>query len=99
MDKYRSLNRATGSLFDRLGIYGAEQLCPWSRRLEQMAKAIVQMERLTQSAVASAQQGASASEELTAQSLAVKQAVERLANLVELNWFRVAGATFIWLLG
>jgi hypothetical protein len=41
------------------------------------------MQRLTQSAVASAQEGVSASEELTAQSAAANEVVERLAKLVE----------------
>jgi len=53
-----------------------------TRGIEQVARAVVQMEQLTQSAAASAEQSAAAAEELTAQSHAVKDIVDRLAAMV-----------------
>jgi methyl-accepting chemotaxis protein len=54
-----------------------------ARGLEQVSKAIVQMERVTQSTAASAEEGASAAEELTSQSVALKEIVGRLTVMVE----------------
>jgi methyl-accepting chemotaxis protein/methyl-accepting chemotaxis protein-1 (serine sensor receptor) len=53
-----------------------------SRGIEQVAKAIVQMEEVTQSTAANAQQSASASQELSAQSEAVRGIAARLTRLV-----------------
>ncbi len=50
--------------------------------IEQVAQAISQMEQLTQSSAASAEEGAAAAEQLTAQSQAMKGAVDRLGALV-----------------
>jgi len=57
----------------------------WSaqyRGTEQVAKAVIQMEQLTQKAAASAEQSASASTELTAQASALKDVVDRLTEMV-----------------
>ncbi|HXM45578.1 MAG TPA: methyl-accepting chemotaxis protein [Bryobacteraceae bacterium] len=53
-----------------------------ARGIQQVAQAIVQMEKVTQSTAASAEQGASASEQLSAQSEAVRGIVGRLTGLV-----------------
>jgi methyl-accepting chemotaxis protein len=53
-----------------------------ARGIEQISKAIVQMERVTQATTASAEESASASEELTAQSRSVNEIVERLTAMV-----------------
>jgi methyl-accepting chemotaxis protein len=66
------------TLVDEVNLSSQEQV----RGIEQIAKAIVQMERLTQGTAASAEQSASAAEELTAQSNAVKDVVGRLAAMV-----------------
>ena len=50
--------------------------------IEQVAKAITQMESVTQRAAANAEDGAAASDELTAQSHALKQVVTTLTELV-----------------
>jgi methyl-accepting chemotaxis protein len=67
------------TLVDEVNMGSQEQV----RGIEQISKAIMQMERLTQGAAASAEQSAAAAEELTAQSRAVKDVVGRLAALVE----------------
>jgi methyl-accepting chemotaxis protein/methyl-accepting chemotaxis protein-1 (serine sensor receptor) len=66
------------TLVDEVNLGRQEQV----RGIEQIAKAIVQMERLTQGAAANAEESAAAAEELTAQSKAVKDVVGRLAALV-----------------
>jgi methyl-accepting chemotaxis protein len=53
-----------------------------TRGVEQVAQAVAQMEQLTQSSAASAEEGAAAAEELTAQSQAMKSVVDRLASMV-----------------
>jgi methyl-accepting chemotaxis protein/methyl-accepting chemotaxis protein-1 (serine sensor receptor) len=50
--------------------------------MEQIARAITQMEQVTQQTAANAQQGAAAATELTAQSAALKDIMERLTELV-----------------
>ena len=65
-------------LVDEVNVASQEQ----SRGIEQVAKAITQMEQLTQRAAASAQESASASTELTAQAEAVKGILERLSAMV-----------------
>ena len=50
--------------------------------IEQVAQSVAQMENLTQSSAASAEEGAAAAEELTAQSQAMKNAVDRLSAMV-----------------
>jgi methyl-accepting chemotaxis protein len=66
------------TLVDEVNLGSQEQV----RGIEQIAKAIVQMERLTQGAAANAEESAAAAEELTAQSKAVKDVVGRLAAMV-----------------
>ena len=51
--------------------------------LEQVSKSILQMEQVTQSTAATAEESASASEELTSQSIAMKEIVGRLTAMVE----------------
>jgi len=53
-----------------------------TRGVDQMASALSQMEQVTQATAASAEEGAAAAEELTAQSATLKGVVERLADLV-----------------
>ncbi len=64
-----------------------EEVCAGSqeqtrRRSEQVAKAIVQMEQVTQQAAATAGESAAAAEELNAQSESLKQIVVRLSAMV-----------------
>src|ERR1700691_6051048 len=66
------------TLVDEVNLGSQEQV----RGIEQIAKAIVLMERLTQGAAANAQESAAAAEELTAQSKAVKDVVAKLSALV-----------------
>jgi methyl-accepting chemotaxis protein/methyl-accepting chemotaxis protein-1 (serine sensor receptor) len=53
------------------------------RGIEQIGKAIGQMEQVTQRVAASAEEGASAAEQLSAQSETLKGSVERLMAMVE----------------
>jgi methyl-accepting chemotaxis protein len=53
-----------------------------TRGIEQVAKAIVQMEKLTQDSAASAEEGAAAAKELTQQSAALKEVVCSLLEMV-----------------
>jgi methyl-accepting chemotaxis protein len=66
------------TLVDEVNMGSQEQ----SRGIEQVAKAIIQMEQLTQSTTASAEESASAAEELTAQSETMKEAVAILQAMV-----------------
>jgi methyl-accepting chemotaxis protein/methyl-accepting chemotaxis protein-1 (serine sensor receptor) len=65
-------------LVDEVNVASQEQ----SRGIEQVAKAVIQMEGVTQRAAASAQESASASTELTAQASSLKDVVERLTEMV-----------------
>jgi methyl-accepting chemotaxis protein/methyl-accepting chemotaxis protein-1 (serine sensor receptor) len=66
------------TLVDEVHLGSQEQ----SRGIEQIGKAIVQMERVTQKAAASAEESASAAEELNAQASAMKDIVGRLTSMV-----------------
>jgi methyl-accepting chemotaxis protein/methyl-accepting chemotaxis protein-1 (serine sensor receptor) len=66
------------TLVDEVHLGSQEQ----SRGIEQIGRAIVQMEQVTQKAAASAEESASAAEELTAQSTALKDIVGRLNSMV-----------------
>lgn len=66
------------TLVDEVHLGSQEQ----SRGIEQIGKAIVQMEQVTQKAAASAEESASAAEELTAQSAGLKDIVGRLNAMV-----------------
>ena len=65
-------------LVDEVNVASQEQ----SRGIEQVAKAVTQMEQLTQRAAASAQESASASTQLTAQAEAMKGIVQHLTTMV-----------------
>jgi len=65
-------------LVDEVSLGSQEQ----SRGIEQVAKAITQMQQVTHSSAAGAEQGAAAAEELTAQSASLKTVVDRLAQMV-----------------
>jgi methyl-accepting chemotaxis protein len=65
-------------LVDEVNIGSQEQ----TRGFEQVSKAIVQMERVTQSTAASAEESASASQELTAQSASLQDVARHLAMMV-----------------
>ena len=66
------------SLVDEVNLGSQEQ----AKGIEQVAKAITQMEQITQTTAASAEEGASAASELTAQSESVKDVVAQLAAMV-----------------
>jgi methyl-accepting chemotaxis protein len=66
------------TLVDEVNLGSQEQ----ARGIEQIGKAIVQMEQVTQKTAASAEESAAAAEELTAQSEKVKDVVDRLRKLV-----------------
>jgi methyl-accepting chemotaxis protein len=65
-------------LVDGVNVASQEQ----SRGIEQVAKAVTQMEQVTQRTAASAEEGAAASTELTAQADALRGIVERLTAMV-----------------
>jgi methyl-accepting chemotaxis protein len=69
------------TLVDEVHLGSQEQ----SRGIEQIGKAMVQMEQVTQKAAASAEESASAAEELTAQSAALKDIVHRLTGALGLE--------------
>jgi methyl-accepting chemotaxis protein len=69
------------TLVDEVNLGSQEQ----ARGIEQISKAIAQMDQVTQSAAASAEQSASASQELSAQAEAMKQAVRKLSHLVDMR--------------
>ncbi len=66
------------TLVDEVNLGSQEQ----ERGMTQIAKAIVQMESVTQQTAASAEESAAAAEELTAQSQAVREVVHKLEALV-----------------
>ena len=66
------------TLVDEVNLGSDEQ----TRGIEQIGKAIAEMEQVTQTTAANAEQGASAAAELQAQSDTLKQVVERLAAMV-----------------
>jgi len=66
------------TLVDEVNLGSQEQ----ATGIAQIGKAITQMDRVTQSTAANAEETASAAEELTAQSVALKDVVERLAAMV-----------------
>ena len=69
---------AVKGLVDEVSQSSREQ----ARGIEQISKAITQMERITQKTAASAEQSAAAAEELTAQSEAMKATVSGLRDMV-----------------
>jgi methyl-accepting chemotaxis protein len=66
------------TLVDEVNLGSQEQ----ARGIEHIGKAISQMEQVTQKTAANAEESASAAEELTAQSEALKDVVERLTAMV-----------------
>ncbi|MCC6391421.1 MAG: methyl-accepting chemotaxis protein, partial [Bryobacterales bacterium] len=66
------------TLVDEVNLGSQEQ----TRGIEQIGKAIIQMEQVTQKTAANAEESASAAEELNAQSETLKDVVERLAAMV-----------------
>ncbi|HWQ56223.1 MAG TPA: methyl-accepting chemotaxis protein [Bryobacteraceae bacterium] len=67
------------TLIDEVNLGSQEQ----ARGIEQVAKAIAQMEQVTQKTAANAEESASAGEELSAQSQTLRDMVERLTALVD----------------
>ena len=67
------------TLVDEVNLGSQEQ----SRGIQQISKAIAQMDQVTQGTAASAEQGASASEELSAQAEAMGHAVRKLSRMVD----------------
>jgi methyl-accepting chemotaxis protein len=66
------------TLVDEVNLGSQEQ----ARGIEQIGKAIVQMEQVTQKTAANAEESAAAAEELTAQSETLKEIVEHLTAMV-----------------
>jgi methyl-accepting chemotaxis protein len=66
------------TLVDEVSLGSREQ----AQGIEQIGKAILQMEQVTQSTAAAAEESASAAEELNAQSEALKDVVRRLTSMV-----------------
>ena len=66
------------TLVDEVNLGSQEQ----ARGIDQIGKAIIQMEKVTQTTAANAEEGAAAAEELTAQSETLKEIVERLNRMV-----------------
>ena len=66
------------TLVDEVNLGSQEQ----ARGIEQISKAVAEMDHVTQSTAASAEESASASEELSAQAQALKQIVAQLQSLV-----------------
>jgi methyl-accepting chemotaxis protein len=66
------------ALVDEVNVGSEEQ----AKGLEQIGKAVSQMEQLTQTTAANAEESASAAEELTAQSEALREVVGQLAKMV-----------------
>jgi methyl-accepting chemotaxis protein/methyl-accepting chemotaxis protein-1 (serine sensor receptor) len=67
------------TLVDEVNLGSQEQ----ARGIQQISKAIAQMDQVTQSTAASAEEGASASQELSAQAEAMDHAVRKLSKLVD----------------
>jgi methyl-accepting chemotaxis protein/methyl-accepting chemotaxis protein-1 (serine sensor receptor) len=65
-----------------------------SRGIEQIGKAINQMEQLTQTNAASAEESAAAAEELSAQSVALKDVIRRLQEMVGGSSFHSSDSSF-----
>jgi len=77
-----AITQSTGkvkTLVDEVNLGGEEQ----ARGIEQISKAIAQMQQVTQAAAASSEQGASASQQLSAQAQAMHHAVGKLAQLLD----------------
>ena len=66
------------TLVDEMSLGSREQ----TKGIHQVSSAIVQMQQVTQASAASAEQGAAAAEELTAQATAMKEVVGRLTAMV-----------------
>jgi len=65
-------------MVDEIDVGSQEQ----ARGIDQVAKAVAQMDQVTQKAAASAEEGASAAEELTSQSRSLQDVVNQLSGLV-----------------
>jgi len=80
-ESIRSITDNSGrvkTLVEEINLGSQEQ----ARGIEQVARAVSQMEQVTQKTAACAEQGASAGEELSAQSQSLRQAVDKLAEMV-----------------
>jgi methyl-accepting chemotaxis protein/methyl-accepting chemotaxis protein-1 (serine sensor receptor) len=73
-------------LVDEVNVASQEQ----SRGIEQVAKAVTQMENVTQRAAASAEESASAATELTAQASSLKDVIARLSEMVGVETYSEA---------
>ena len=80
-DVIRSITESSAKvkvIVDELNMSGQEQ----ARGIEQISKAVSQMDQVTQGTAASAEQSASASQQLSAQAEAMRNIVSRLRDLV-----------------
>lgn len=78
MEANNNIAGAVKAETDQIGVASQEQ----ARGIAQISSAITQMNRVTQSTAAQAEESASAAEELNAQSEALKSIVERLSAIV-----------------
>ena len=78
MDANNLISEALKVETDRIRVASEEQ----ARGIAQMSSAILQMSQVTQSTAAQAEEGASAAEELNAQSKALEEIVENLATMI-----------------
>ena len=81
-DVMRAITESTvkvKTLVDEVNLGSQEQ----ARGIQQISKAIAQMDQVTQGTAASAEEGASASEELSAQAEAMGHAVRKLSRMVD----------------
>jgi len=67
-----------GTLVEEMNLGSQEQ----ARGIDQISKAMAQMEQVTQRNAANAEQGAAAAEELTAQAKAMTDSVDKLIEMV-----------------
>jgi methyl-accepting chemotaxis protein/methyl-accepting chemotaxis protein-1 (serine sensor receptor) len=77
------------TLVDEVNMGSQEQ----ARGIDQIAKAVAQMDQVTQGTAASAEESASASEELSAQALALNEIVSQLGSLVGAKGQRATAVT------
>jgi methyl-accepting chemotaxis protein len=78
MDAHNRIAEALKVETDQIRVASEEQ----ARGIAQMSSAILQMSQVTQSTAAQAEEGASAAEELNAQSKALEEIVENLATMI-----------------
>lgn len=79
LQKNMTMGASVTKLIDEVATGSAEQ----SQGIEQVNSAVRQMDQVTQNTAATAEESASASEELNSQAICIKEAVDQLKSLVE----------------